>query len=130
MSTIFTKIIRGDLPSYKIHENNYNVAFLDINPITRGHVLVVPKKEEDYIFSLEKESYVDLWSFTKDISIAMKKAIHCERIGVVVAGFDVPHAHIHLIPVNSISEINFESEKLVFTDNEFRETAKLIKSFI
>ena len=130
MVSIFTKIIRGDIPSYKIHENNNNLAFLDINPIVKGHVLVVPKKEESYIFDLEKEIYLDLWSFAKEISIAMKKVIHCERIAVVVAGFDVPHTHIHLIPVNNMSEIDFESEKLVFTDDQFRETTQLIKSAI
>ena len=129
-NSIFSKIIRGDLPSYKVLEDENNFSFLDINPIAYGHTLVVPKKEIDYIFDLSSKEYLDLLAFSRKIAIAMKKVIPCERIGVSIIGLEVPHAHVHLVPINSISDLNFERDKLKFTEEEMFSIANKISSSI
>ena len=129
-NSIFSKIIRGDLPSYKVLEDENNFSFLDINPLAYGHTLVVPKKEIDYIFDLSSKEYLDLLSFSRKIAIAMKKVLPCDRIGVSVIGLEVPHAHIHLVPINSISDLNFEKDKLKFTEEEMFSIANKIYSSI
>ena len=129
-NSIFSKIIRGDLPSYKVLEDENNFSFLDINPLAYGHTLVVSKKEIDYIFDLSSKEYLDLLSFSRKIAIAMKKVLPCDRIGVSVIGLEVPHAHIHLVPINSISDLNFEKDKLKFTEEEMFSIANKISSSI
>ncbi|MCC6369452.1 MAG: HIT domain-containing protein [Bacteroidia bacterium] len=127
MASIFSKIVAGEIPCYKIAENDKYLAFLDVFPLKKGHVLVIPKKEVDYIFDLDTETYTGLFNFSKEISIALKKAINCKRVSMHVVGLEVPHAHIHLIPINSMSDCNFANEKLKFTKEEFEETANLIR---
>ena len=129
-NSIFSRIIRGDLPSYKVLEDENNFSFLDINPLAYGHTLVVPKKEIDYIFDLSSKEYLDLLSFCRKIAIAMKKVIPCDRIGVSIIGLEVPHAHVHLVPINSISDLNFERHKLKFTEKEMISIANKISSSI
>jgi histidine triad (HIT) family protein len=124
--TIFSKIAAGEIPAYKVAESNDFLAFLDINPLTEGHVLVIPKKEVDYLFDLDDATYSGLQIFAKIVAIAIKKAIPCNRIGVVVMGLEVPHAHIHLVPMNHMSDLNFERPKLSFTPDEFKATADKI----
>lgn len=128
MSSVFSKIITGEIPAYKIAEDDNYLAFLDINPLAEGHTLVIPKKEVDYIFDIEDSSYQDLWLFAKKVAHAVGKAIPCERVGVAVLGLEVPHAHIHLIPINQVSDIDFSRPKLKFPEDEFRKTAEKIKS--
>ena len=130
MSSVFTKIINRVLPAYIVAEDNEHIAFLDINPIAYGHLLVVPKLEVDYIFDIEDPQYIKLFSFAKKVSLAMKKAIPCKRISISVIGTEVPHAHIHLIPTHSISDVNFEKEKLSLTHDNMVEITKKIKKFI
>jgi histidine triad (HIT) family protein len=130
MASIFSKIIAGDILCYKVAESENCLAFLDINPITKGHLLVIPKVEIDYIFDLENESYTELHLFAKTVAIALKKAIKCNRIGVTVVGLEVPHAHIHLIPINEVSDMNFSNNKMTFTNDEFLEIANSIASFL
>jgi histidine triad (HIT) family protein len=127
MSSIFTKIINGDIPSYKIAEDENCIAFLDAFPLKRGHILVVPKKEVDYIFDLDSKTYDQLMVFTKTVAVALKKTISCKRIGLTVVGLEVPHAHIHLIPINSVNDMNFANEKLKLTSDEFSDIALQIK---
>ena len=124
--TIFSRIIAGEIPSYKVAESPDFFAFLDINPITKGHVLVVPKKEEDYLFDLDDKTLGDMMVFAKRVAIAMKKAIPCARIGVTVLGLEVPHAHIHLVPITKESDILFNKPKLKLTSEEFKEIASAI----
>jgi len=119
MSSIFTKIINGEIPSYKIAENEKFYAFLDINPLVKGHTLVVPKKEVDYIFDLEDDLIAELNIFAKKIAKAIDKAIECKRVGVLVIGTEVPHAHIHLIPFNTEDEMNIKKSKLNLSKEEF-----------
>ena len=126
MSSIFTKIINGDIPCYKIAENDKYFAFLDISPLTKGHTLVVPKKETDYIFDLDPETYAGLMEFSREVAAAIKKAIPCNRISISVIGLEVPHAHVHLIPINSMSDCNFANQKLKLQKEEFEEIAKKI----
>jgi histidine triad (HIT) family protein len=126
MSTIFSRIIAGEIPCYKVAENETCFAFLDINPLTKGHILVVPKQEVDYLFDLDDAVYIDLQSFSKKIAIAIKKVIPCLRVGVCVIGLEVPHAHIHLIPFNTISEMNFSNPKLSLSQEEFNAIANSI----
>lgn len=126
MSSIFTKIIQGEIPSYKIAEDENHYAFLDINPLAEGHTLVVPKKEVDYIFDLDDQSLAGLNLFAKKVARAIDKSIDCKRVGVAVIGLEVPHVHIHLIPINEIGDINFARPKLKFTEEQFRETASKI----
>ena len=130
MSSIFTKIVNGEIPCYKIAEDDNYLAFLDAFPLTLGHVLVIPKKETDYLFDLESEEYFGLWKFSQKIAKAMDKVIDCERIGVAVIGLEVPHAHIHLVPINGISDINFERPKKQFTTEQMIEIADKIKQAI
>ena len=126
MSSIFTKIIQGEIPSYKVAESENFYAFLDINPLSKGHTLVVPKQEVDYIFDLEDEYLGALHIFAKKVSKAISNTITCKRLGVVVYGLDVPHAHIHLIPLVEGNEINFNREKLKFSTEEMAEIAQNI----
>ncbi|HTA63365.1 MAG TPA: HIT family protein, partial [Bacteroidia bacterium] len=115
MPSIFSKIIAGDIPCYKIAENEHCFAFLDINPLSEGHTLIVPKKEVDYLFDLDNETYLQLMQFTKQVAIAIKKAVPCKRVTSVVLGFEVPHAHIHLIPAQNEREVNFSNPKIKFS---------------
>ena len=130
MPSIFSKIIAGEIPCYKIAETDNCLAFLDINPLTKGHVLVIPKTEIDYIFDLETESFTQLHLFAKRVAAALKKAIPCTRVGVTVIGLEVPHAHIHLIPINDMNDMNFNNEKLTFTKEEFTVIMDSITRFL
>ncbi|MDP2413821.1 HIT family protein [Daejeonella sp.] len=127
MESIFSKIVAGDIPSHKVAETLEYLAFLDVNPLTEGHVLVIPKKEVDYIFDLDSETYVGLMMFAQIVAAGLKKAIPCQRIGVSVIGLEVPHAHIHLIPINSMDDMNFSRPKLSFTEEELEAIAEKIK---
>jgi histidine triad (HIT) family protein len=128
MGSIFTKIINGEIPCYKIAENDKFLAFLDVNPLAKGHTLVIPKQELDYIFNLEDYLLAELIVFAKQVALKVEKAIPCKRIGVAVIGLEVPHTHIHLVPLNSVADINFSQPKLKFTNKEFEETLKKINS--
>jgi len=128
MSTIFTKIVNGELPSYKVAEDEKFLAFLDINPLARGHTLVIPKKEVDYIFDVEDELYKELFAFAKKVGRAIDKAIPCERVGITVIGLEIAHAHIHLIPINSIYDMDFKQPKLKLSEQEFEDIANKIRS--
>jgi histidine triad (HIT) family protein len=130
MSSIFSKIIAGEIPCYKVAENNDFIAFLDVFPLKKGHILVVPKKEMDYIFDLDDITYTGLMAFAKEVATALKKAIPCNRISVGVYGLEVPHAHIHLIPMNTMNDVNFSNEKLKFSKEEFEKTAADIRRYI
>ncbi len=126
MASIFTKIINGEIPSYKIAEDDNFFAFLDINPLTEGHTLVVPKKEVDYLFNLDDKTIGDMMIFAKKTAKALDKAIKCKRVGVIVIGTEVPHAHIHLIPFNDEAELNFKREKLKLSEDEFKNISSKI----
>ena len=126
MSSIFSKIVRGEIPCYRIAENDEFLAFLDVNPLVKGHTLVIPKKEEDYIFDLDADAYQGLWAFAKRVSAAVEQAVPCKRIGIAVIGLEVPHAHIHLVPMDSIGDLNFKAERAVLTQDEFKELAAKI----
>ncbi len=126
MSTIFTKIINGEIPCYKIAEDDNYFAFLDINPLKAGHTLVVPKKETDYIFDLDDKQLSGLIIFSKKVAVAIKSAIPCKRIGVAILGLEVPHAHIHLVPMDNMEDVNFKNPKLKFSPEEFKEIAAKI----
>lgn len=126
MASIFSKIIAGDIPSYKCAENDRFYAFLDINPLVKGHTLVVPKKEIDYIFDMSDEELAAFTVFAKRVAIAIKKAFPCKKVGMVVLGLEVPHAHIHLVPMHSEGDLNFSNPKLKLTDEEFKEIAQKI----
>ncbi|MBT8233129.1 MAG: HIT family protein [Saprospiraceae bacterium] len=128
MPSIFTKIINGEIPSYKIAEDENYYAFLDINPLREGHTLVIPKKEIDYIFDLDNDTLSGLMIFAKKVGLAIEKTIQCERIGLTVIGLEVPHAHVHLIPIDGISDMDFGRPKLKLTKERFEEIAKLIRS--
>ena len=128
MASIFTRIINGEIPSYKIYEDDQYFAFLDINPLTEGHTLVIPKKEIDYIFDLENDLLSGMMIRAKEIARAIEKAIPCKRIGLVVLGLEVPHAHIHLVPLHSEGDINFSNPKLKFSQDEFIQIAEKIKA--
>jgi len=121
MSSIFTKIIQGDIPAYKILEDDHFLAFLDVFPIAKGHCLVIPKKEVDNIFDLEDKELAELHVFSKKVALAIEKAFDCKKVGVSVIGLEVPHAHIHLIPMNSVSDMNFAKEKLSFSKDEMQD---------
>jgi histidine triad (HIT) family protein len=127
MATIFTKIIKGEIPCYKIAENDRYFAFLDINPLKAGHTLVVPKNEVDYVFDLDDDQLSGMILFSKKVAAAIKSAIPCNRIGIAVLGLEVPHAHIHLVPMNSMEDVNFRNPKLKFTPEEFKEIAEKIR---
>lgn len=126
MSNIFTKIIEGEIPCYKIAENDKFLAFLDINPLARGHALVIPKVEVDYIFEIEDALLGEMMIFAKQIALQIEKAVPCKRMGIAVIGLEVPHAHIHLVPLNQVEDINFSHPKLSFTPEEMEETLEAI----
>mgnify|MGYP001209093374 CR=1 FL=1 len=128
MASIFTKIVKGEIPSYKIAEDENFYAFLDIAPLAKGHTLVIPKKEVDYLFDLDDETLAGLNVFAKRVAKAIDKSIPCKRVGVVVLGLEVPHAHIHLIPLNSESDASFSKPKLKLSTEEFVAIAEKIKS--
>ncbi|MDX9782614.1 MAG: HIT family protein [Bacteroidales bacterium] len=130
MSTIFSKIASGEIPSYKVAEDSNYFAFLDINPLAEGHVLVIPKKETDYIFDLEEEEIKGLFAFARRVAIGIKEAIPCKRVGVAVIGMEVPHAHIHLIPINTESDMDFRKPKLKLDSHKMENTAGSISSKI
>jgi histidine triad (HIT) family protein len=126
MATIFTKIINGEIPCYKIAEDENYFAFLDINPLREGHTLVVPKLETDYIFDLSDEQLKGLIIFSKKIAVAIRESVPCNRIGVAILGLEIPHAHIHLVPMDTMEDINFKNPKLKFSQEEFKEIASKI----
>jgi histidine triad (HIT) family protein len=126
MASIFTKIINGEIPAYKVAEDENYFAFLDIFPVAKGHVLVIPKKEVDYLFDLDDELYMGLQLFAKKVAVGMKKAIPCEKVGVLVLGLEVPHAHIHLVPMQNEKDLLNFSEKKKFSPEEFDEITQLI----
>ena len=126
MASIFSKIAAGEIPSYKIAEDENFYAFLDINPVAKGHTLVIPRHEVDYLFDLSAEEYTAFWNFAHKVATAMKAVMPCKRIGVAVMGLEVPHAHIHLIPINKESDMNFFAGKLTLDDSEMAEIAKKI----
>lgn len=130
MASIFSKIITGELPSYKIAETENYLAFLDVFPLTQGHVLVIPKKETDNIFEIEEEEFAGLHLFSKIIAAAVKQAVPCRKVGVAVIGLEVPHAHIHLVPINEVGDINFAKPKLKPTAEELQSVAERIRSFL
>ena len=128
MPSIFSKIVKGELSAYKVAEDERFLAFLDIFPLAKGHMLIIPKKETDYIFDLDSKEFVALWCFAQLIAKAMEKVIPCERIGIAVIGLEVAHAHIHLVPLTKgVNNINFEKQKLKFTQEEFEEIAQKIR---
>ncbi len=125
MASIFTKIVKGEIPSYKVAEDDNYFAFLDINPLAKGHTLVIPKKEVDYLFDLDDETYDGLFRFARKVGAAIEKQIPCKRLGLVVYGLDVPHVHIHLIPLHGVgNEINFSKEKVKLSEEEFNSIAE------
>jgi len=130
MPSIFSKIVRNEIPSYKVYENENFLAFLDINPLKKGHTLVIPKIEVDYIFDLESKEYQELWNFAKLVANGMKRVIKCERISIVVMGLEVPHAHIHLIPLDNMQDIDFSQPKLNLSSDQMNKIASLINSAI
>jgi len=130
MASIFTKIINGEIPSYKIAENDKYIAILDAFPMVEGHVLVIPKKEVDKIFDLDKETYLGLMDFSYEIAQAIEKAIPCLRVGVAVVGLEVPHVHVHLVPLNTMQDINFSNPKLQLSAEKMIEIADNIKSYL
>lgn len=130
MATIFTRIITGEIPCYKVAEDDHYFAFLDINPMTKGHTLVIPKYEEDYIFKLDDEMYAGLMLFAKKVAVAIEHVVPCKRVGVAVMGMEVPHAHIHLIPINTESDMIISNPKLALSAQEMTEIAAAIASKI
>ena len=130
MATIFTRIINGEIPSYKVAEDNRFFAFLDINPLNTGHTLVVPKQETDYVFDLDNDTLAGLIIFSKKVAAAIESVVTCKRIGVAIVGLEIPHVHVHLIPMNTMGDINFLKPKLKFTPEQFREIAEKISKKI
>ena len=130
MSSIFAKIVSGEISAYKVAENERFLAFLDIYPLVKGHVLVIPKKETNYIFDIDSNEYLLFWQFARQVAKAMDKVFDCERIGVAVIGLEVPHAHIHLVPINEVGDINFEKTKLKFSESEMNDVARKIRKAI
>jgi histidine triad (HIT) family protein len=126
MATIFTRIVNGEIPCYKVAEDENYLAFLDINPLSPGHTLVIPKKEIDYIFDVEDHIHAGLWTFAKRVGKAIEKVVPCRRIGITVIGLEVPHAHIHLIPLQGMHDMDFRRPKLKFTPEQFSEIAAKI----
>lgn len=123
MASVFTKIVNGEIPSYKVAEDDNYYAFLDINPLAQGHTLVIPKHEVDYIFDLPEWEYAGLWNFASQVAKALGTAVPCKRVGIAVLGMEVPHAHIHLVPLQHESDLDFRKEKLKLSPDEFREIA-------
>ena len=130
MSSVFSKIVSGELPCFKVAENNQFLAFLDVMPLKEGHVLVIPKKEIDYIFDLEDLLLADMMIFSKSVAHKLKNVFPCKKIGVTVIGLEVPHAHIHLIPINSLSDMDFSKPKLKLEESRLMEIAKLISEAV
>jgi histidine triad (HIT) family protein len=130
MASIFSRIVNGEIPAYKVAEDDRFLAFLDVNPLVNGHTLVIPKVEEDYLFDLSEDDYLALMSFAKKVAHALRRAVPCKRIGVAVIGLEVPHAHIHLVPLNTMSDINFSLPKLTLPKEVMEETAALIRKEI
>ena len=130
MASIFTKIVQGEIPAYKVAEDENFLAFLDIFPVAKGHTLVIPKKEVDYLFDLDDNTYSGLHLFAKKVAAGLKKAIPCEKVGVLVLGLEVPHAHIHLIPMKTEADVLNFSKKIKFSSEEFQNITKLISSHI
>jgi histidine triad (HIT) family protein len=128
MASIFSRIVSGEIPCHKIAETDEFLAFLDVMPLVQGHVLVIPKKEVDYIFDLDTAAYTALWAFAQEVAKGLKKAIPCKRIGVAVIGLEVPHAHVHLVPMKEVGDINFTRPKLKPTQEELAETAEKIRT--
>ena len=127
MESIFSKIVSGQIPAHKVAETLEYLAFLDINPLTEGHLLVIPKKEVDYLFDLDSETYLGLMMFAKIVAAGLKRAMPCERVGLTVIGLDVPHAHIHLIPINTMDDMNFSRPKLKLSEEKLAEIAEAIR---
>lgn len=130
MGTIFSKIVKGEINAYKVAEDENFLAFLDISPLAEGHTLVIPKKEISYIFDLDDKSYADLFLFAKKVARAIKEVIPCTKVGVAIIGLEVAHAHIHLVPINNVYDIDFKKEKLSLTTERFKEIAALIASHV
>ncbi|MBP1668788.1 MAG: hypothetical protein H6Q21_1154 [Bacteroidetes bacterium] len=128
MATLFTRIIKGEIPCYKIAEDEKYFAFLDIHPLAKGHTLVVPREETDYLFDVSDDSLAGMAVFAKKIALAIGKSVPCKRVGVAVLGLEIPHAHIHLIPVNNLDDINFARPKLKLTPEEFEAVAEKIRA--
>jgi len=126
MPSIFTRIVNGEIPCYKVAEDDRFLAFLDISPLAKGHTLVIPKKEVDYLFAMDNEWYLDLFLFAKKVALAVEKVVPCRRIGIAVLGLEVPHAHIHLVPINTVYDIDFRKPKLELSKEEFLELAGMI----
>jgi histidine triad (HIT) family protein len=127
MESIFSKIVAGEIPAHKVAETLEYLAFLDINPLTEGHLIVIPKKEVDYLFDLDSETYVGLMMFAQIVAVGLKRAMPCERIGLTVIGLEVPHAHIHLIPMNTMEDMNFSRPKLKLSEEKLSEIAEAIR---
>ncbi len=130
MASIFTRIINREIPGHIVAENEHAIAFLDVNPLNEGHTLVVPKQEVDKLFDLDKEAYLSLQSFAYEVAQAVEKAMPCLRVGVAVIGLEVPHAHIHLIPLNSMHDIDFSRPKLKLTQAQFEEAAEKVRGWV
>lgn len=130
MTSVFSKIISGDIPAFKVAEDENHLAFLDAFPLVYGHILVIPKNETDYIFDIVSNEYLELFRFAQKVARAMDQVIICKRIGIAVIGLEVPHAHIHLVPLNNISDINFERPKLNFSEEKMEEIAQKIRAAI
>jgi histidine triad (HIT) family protein len=128
MSSLFSKIVRGEIPCYKVAEDEKFLAFLDIQPIRKGHVLVIPKKEVDYIFDMEDDLLGEMMIFSKKVASKIKHVFPCKKVGITIIGLEVPHAHIHLIPINSLNDMNFANEKLSLAAEELKEIAEKIKT--
>jgi len=128
MPSIFTRIVNGEIPCYKVAEDDHFLAFLDINPLAKGHTLVIPKKETDYIFGIEDSEYADLFLFAKKVALAVEKVVPCKRIGIAVLGLEVAHTHIHLVPINTVYDIDFSKPKLVLSKEEFLELVSKINA--
>jgi histidine triad (HIT) family protein len=126
MATIFSRIVKGEIPCYKIAEDERFFAFMDINPVQKGHTLVIPKREDDYIFNLDPKTYEGLWAFARKVALAIKAAVPCKRVGVAVLGMEVPHTHIHLVPLQSEADMDFRKEKLHLTPEENKTIAERI----
>lgn len=130
MASIFTKIVRGDIPCHKLAEDEKHLAFLDINPLAKGHALVIPKKETDYIFDVDDSELGELFVFAKKVARAIEKVVPCKRMGITVIGLEVPHTHVHLIPINSLYDMDFKQPKLKFRQQEFESLAGQIRDQI
>ena len=130
MASIFSKIIAGEIPSYRIYEDENYYAFLDINPLSEGHTLVIPKVETDYLFDLDDDLLGNMMVFAKKVALAIDKTMECKRVGIAVLGLEVPHAHIHLVPINNLHDIEFSRPKLKFSQEEFRAIAERISAAI